>query len=201
MILSIVLSVLLFLLLKVLFNLGFIISALSSLLFYIGFNLILTKDEKTLVIDANKSSLTKGLKTIDKISEYESLIDKKEIKQNIRDICKLSTDIINVAKEKNKETSVKKFINYYLPFTLKILNEYNDLEDKKLSSRESKKFMSNVEALTEKIKSACEKTLNSLYEGDMLNTNAEIKVFEGMLKSDNLVDDNMNIKIGSGKNE
>lgn len=198
---TIILSLILFLLLKLVLKLGFIISAVSSLLLYVGLNLALTKDDKEIILDANKTSLTKGVNTIKKISEYESLIDKKEIKQNIKDICKLSTDIINVAKEKKKEASVKKFINYYLPFTLKILNEYNDLEDKKLSSRESKKFMNNVEALTEKIKLACEKTLDSLYEGDMLNTNAEIKVFEGMLKSDNLVDDNMNIKIGSGKSE
>ena len=53
--------------------------------------------------------------------------------------------------------------------------------------------MKKVEKMLDRVKEACEIQLNNMYETDLLNTNADIKVFETMLKSDGLVDDNMNI--------
>ena len=49
--------------------------------------------------------------------------------------------------------------------------------------------------MIKRVKEACEVQLNNMYETDLLNTNADIEVFETMLKTDGLVDDNMNIKV------
>ena len=92
-------------------------------------------------------------------------------------------------------------IDYYLPFTLNILTQYNTIEDQKLTSRESKEFMLKVETMLDRVKEACESQLNNMYETDLVSTNADIKVFETMLKTDGLVDDNMNIKIEEKEGE
>ena len=198
--LIIVPCIILFLLLSLGLKFSLLLSSFCSLFLYISLSLLLSKDQKQ-IIEINEQDLTKkGKELIGKISKYQSLIENDTIKKNIKQICNLSSKILDTASSKKKSSSVKKFINYYLPFTLNILEQYNEIEDKGLSSKESKSFKEKVEVLTDKIKTACENTLNSLYEGDMINTNAEIKVFEGMLKSDGLVDDNMKIKIGSGKN-
>ena len=44
-----------------------------------------------------------------------------------------------------------------------------------------------------RVKTACEAQLNNMYDLDIIDTNADIKVFETMLKTDGLVDNNMNI--------
>ena len=198
-ILGIILSLLLFLHMTLKYKLGLIFSISSALILYIAISLIFTKEPEE-ITEIEKTNLSKkGKDSIIKISKYQTLIENKTIKDNIKVICDISNKIIDTAEKGKKTNDVKKFINYYLPFTLNILNQYNEIEDKNLSSKESKEFMKKVETLTDKVKIACENTLNSLYEGVMINTNADIKVFEGMLKSDGLVDDNMKIRIGSEK--
>ena len=49
--------------------------------------------------------------------------------------------------------------------------------------------------MTEKIKNAFNEQLNNMYQTEMIDTDAEIKVFESMLKSDGFLDDiNINTK-------
>ena len=111
-------------------------------------------------------------------------------------ICKTSRRIVETIKENPKKAKqISKFVDYYLPFTLNILTQYNKIEDQKLTSKESREFLIKVETMIKRVKEACESQLNNMYETDLVNTNADIKVFETMLKTDGLVDDNMNIKI------
>ena len=44
------------------------------------------------------------------------------------------------------------------------------------------------------IEIAFDNQLNNLYNAEFIDTNAEIKVFESMLKSDGLLDENINTK-------
>ena len=86
-------------------------------------------------------------------------------------------------------------MNYYLPVTIKILSRYDDIENQKLNTKESEKFMKSVLDMTEKIKDAFNEQLNNMYQSEMIDTDAEIKVFEGMLKSDGFLDEiNLNIE-------
>ena len=76
------------------------------------------------------------------------------------------------------------FFEYYLPVTLNILTRYDEIENQKLSSEESKKFMSQTKNMMEKINNAFKNQLSNLYQSDIVDTDAEMKVFEGMLKAD-----------------
>ena len=51
------------------------------------------------------------------------------------------------------------------------------------------KFMKSVQDMTEKIKSAFNEQLNNMYKSEMIDTDAELKVFETMLKSDGFLDE------------
>ena len=55
--------------------------------------------------------------------------------------------------------------------------------------------MKRTEELISRVDVACREQLNDLYEGELINTGASIKVFEDMLKSDGLVDDDMKIRV------
>ncbi len=139
---------------------------------------------------------------IRKIQMLEKEIDDMPTRSTIKEICDLSQKILESLKENPKKVSqVRKFIDYYLPFTLNIINQYNTVEDKGLTSEDSKEFMNKAEKMIEKVKEACESQLNNMYEKDIVSTNADIKVFETMLKTDGLVDDNMNIKVEKKEGE
>lgn len=137
---------------------------------------------------------TQATGTIKSIKELEGKIENPQIQSNIAQICETSDKILVSLKEKPKKMKqVRKFVDYYLPFTLKILDQYDRVENQSLTSQESKEFMERVERMLGRVKIACEAQLNNMYDLDIIDTNADIKVFETMLKTDGLVDNNMNI--------
>ena len=81
------------------------------------------------------------------------------------------------------------FLKYYLPVTIKILTRYDEIENQKLNTPETNKFMKSVQDMMEKIKNAFNEQLNNMYQAEIIDTDAEIKVFEGMLKADGFIDE------------
>ena len=54
--------------------------------------------------------------------------------------------------------------------------------------------MKSVQEMMEKIKNAFKEQLNNMYQAEIIDTDADIKVFESMLKSDGFLDEiNLNI--------
>lgn len=139
---------------------------------------------------------SKAKSYIEKIGMINKQIDNDLIVAQVKCICDTSNKMLKSLKENPKKIKqVTKFVDYYLPFTLNILTQYNTIEDQRLTSSESREFMSKVEKMVIRVNEACEKQLNNLYEADLVNTRADIKVFETMLKADGLVDDKMNIVV------
>lgn len=160
------------------------------------------KNKSEYQVDVNQdlikyeSLITSARTNIRRLELLKEKIEDSSLRSNVTDVCDLSDKILTSLKENPKKTKqVSKFIDYYLPFTLNILTQYNKIEDQGLTSVESQEFMRKVEVMIERVKEACGQQLNNMYETDLLNTNADIKVFETMLKTDGLVDDNMNIKV------
>ena len=116
------------------------------------------------------------------------MIDKVEdekLKNNIREINDTVSKIINtIEKKPEKYKSMNNFFSYYLPVTLNILIRYDEIENQKLSSGDSKKFMLQTENMIEKINIAFKNQLSNLYQSSIVDTDAEMKVFESMLKAD-----------------
>ena len=76
------------------------------------------------------------------------------------------------------------FFNYYLPITLNILKKYDEIENQSLNSTDSSKFMKQTKDMLIKINLAFKGQLANLYQADIVDTDAEMKVFESMLKAD-----------------
>ena len=99
--------------------------------------------------------------------------------------------IETVEKKPDSYKKMNNFFNYYLPVTINILTKYDEIENQKLNTEDSKKFMESTQKMVKKINEAFKKQLSNLYQSDMIDTDAEMKVFDTMLKSDGYdVDDN-----------
>ena len=159
-----------------------------------------------LIIPSKKITI-QNTKTTEELIEYtymqlESVrsiikeIENDKIKKNFKKAC---ADIEKILKEisnkPSKAKDIKNFISYYLPVSIKILKQYDELENQGINSTDSNEFMLKVENMSEKIKQATENQLNSMYNKEIIDTNADIKVFETMLKTDGLLDNNFEIKI------
>ena len=165
-----------------------------------GAGTLIFKDRNKLDLSIDKKNLYDILKEAKEetlqISNISKKIEDKEVVENIEQICDISNKIIDtLSKNPNKLGQARNFLNYYLPVTIKILTRYDEIENQRLNTTESKEFMESVKKMTEKIKNAFNEQLNNMYQTEMIDTDAEIKVFESMLKSDGFLDDiNINTK-------
>ena len=172
--------------------------AISALAY--GAGTLIFKDRNKLDLSIDKKNLYDILKEAKEetlqISNISKQIEDKEVVENIEQICDISNKIIDtLSKNPNKLGQARNFLNYYLPVTIKILTRYDEIENQRLNTTESKEFMESVKKMTEKIKNAFNEQLNNMYQTEMIDTDAEIKVFESMLKSDGFLDDiNINTK-------
>ena len=123
-------------------------------------------------------------------------IDKIELQNDIKDINKTIEKILKtLKKKKSKIKNINNFATYYLPVTLKILIKYDEVENLKLDSPNSKEFMATVEDKIKMIKTSFQSQLESLYTDDFDDVEAELNVLETMLKSDGFNDlDDFNLR-------
>lgn len=136
------------------------------------------------------------------ILEMESKLESTDLKKNIKEINQTVNKIIaTIEKKPEKYKKMGNFFEYYLPVTLKILEKYDDIENQRLSSIDSKKFMKQTENMIEKINSAFKNQLSNLYQADIVDTDAEMKVFNSMLKADGYDTENDFIKIEKEKED
>ena len=131
----------------------------------------------------------------------ENQVESADLKKNIREIYDSVSKIIStIEKKPDKYDKMNNFFNYYLPVTLSILNRYDEIENQRLVTEDGKNFMKQAEEMIKKINNAFKNQLSNLYQSDMVDTDAEMKVFETMLKADGY-DMNEDFKINKEKGE
>lgn len=116
-------------------------------------------------------------------------IDDEQVKNNLKEIHETTSKIINVITKNNgKGKNVNKFFDYYLPVLVKIVSRYDEIENQRLTSSDSKKFMKSTANMIEEANDAFKKILASLYQEEIVDADAEMKVFDQMLKADGFND-------------
>ena len=124
------------------------------------------------------------------INSFKLKIEDEELTGYIDEIYDTVNKIIEtIEKKPEKYKKSNNFFNYYLPVTLNILNKYDEIENQRLVSDESKKFMKSTKNMMKKINEAYKKQLSNLYQSDIIDSDAELKVLESILKSDGYNED------------
>ena len=120
-------------------------------------------------------------------------IDDEEVQQYLKSINNTTSKIIStVAKNKKKIKQTQKFWTYYLPITVGILEKYDEIENQRLSSKDAKEYFEKSKETLEEIDVSFKKILNNLYESDIENATADMKVLNTILKSDGFSDIKIN---------
>lgn len=157
-------------------------------------NLLLSDSPNKSTNNSNQSFydlLNNGKKNNAKIYEVMNKIEDKELVQNIEEIHDTSAKIIDeVSKSPSKLDKAQNFFNYYLPTTLKLLITYDNIENQNLNTDEIKETMENTKQMIIKINASLKIQLSNLFQSEIIDTDAEIKVFESMLKSEGINTEN-----------
>lgn len=160
-----------------------------------GAGVLLFNDKQKIDITSNitiedKQALKNAKDLVIKMQKIINQLEDPKLVEDAKKICNTSNKIIEAAQNNPKKIkNIRNFLNYYLPVTIKILERYDEIENQKLNTDSAKKFMNSVESMVNKIKNAFEEQLSNIYQTEMVDTDAELKVFESMLKSDGFLDE------------
>lgn len=91
-----------------------------------------------------------------------------------------------VRDDPDKLPQIRKFMDYYLPTTLKLLNAYDRMSGAGVSGENIGGTMTRVEDALKTIVKAFEKQLDGLYGADALDISADIQVMETLLAREGL---------------
>ena len=91
-----------------------------------------------------------------------------------------------VVAEPSKQPQIRKFMNYYLPTTLKLLNAYDRMDSTGVSGANIDGTKGKIEDMLETICTAFDKQLDSLYGAEALDISTDITVMEQMLAREGL---------------
>ncbi len=121
----------------------------------------------------------------------DSILDEK-VSSQIEHLEDVTEKIVDCIVEKpRKRSQVKKFFNYYLPTTLKLLNSYDRMDEVGISGANIDGTKGSIEALLDTALAAFDKELDALYGDEAIDVTSDIKVMESMLAQDGLMDDDI----------
>ena len=94
-----------------------------------------------------------------------------------------------VALKPEKAQQVRKFMNYYLPTTAKLMQHYFTLREMGGTGEHVQKALADIRNSIAMIADAFEKQLDNLYRAEAMDVSSDIDVMEAMIAADGLTDD------------
>ena len=131
-----------------------------------------------------------GKKAIAEMKRLDDNIADPTISAQIVRLQELSGKIFaQVEQNPEKLPQIRKFMNYYLPTTLKILNAYDRMGEQGVAGENISSTMHKVEGMMATIITAFEKQLDNLFGAEAMDISTDMVVLENMMAREGLTDD------------
>ena len=134
-----------------------------------------------------QSVIDQGKRAIADIRRLNDEIPDERISAQIDLIERLTAQIFDcVRKNPKKLSQIRQFLNYYLPTTIKLMEQYVTLQNQSLKTENITEGMQKIEDLLDKVIIAFQRQLDALFEADVVDITADIRVMEQMMASEGL---------------
>ena len=134
-----------------------------------------------------QSVIYQGKRAIADIRRLNDEIPDERISAQIDLIERLTAQIFDcVRKNPKKLSQLRQFLNYYLPPTIKLMEQYVTLQNQSLKTENITEGMQKIEDLLDKVIIAFQRQLDALFEADVVDITADIRVMEQMMASEGL---------------
>lgn len=99
--------------------------------------------------------------------------------------------IAHVVEHPRKLPQIRKFLNYYLPTTLKLLNAYDRMDAAGISGANIDGTMGKIETMMDTVATAFDRQLDALFGDEALDISTDITVMENMLAREGLAGESL----------
>lgn len=131
--------------------------------------------------------IKKGMDYLRQIKEANENIKSESMCSKIVQVEDVTSKIFDVVKhDPSKLIQIQKFMDYYIPTTLKLLNSYHILEEQGIDRENITTTMESIESTMSTVVVAFENQLDSLFEDEAIDISTDITVLENMLVQEGL---------------
>lgn len=117
---------------------------------------------------------------------YMSIKD-TEVRGKINELMRITDKFVQDAIDDPADIpQIKKFMNYYLPTTIKLLNSYDRMSAQEIEGENLNKSMASINSMLDTAIEAYKKRLDSLFEDQALDIETDIDVLNRMLEREGL---------------
>ena len=131
----------------------------------------------------------KGQDLLDQIAEANAAIEDQRLSKQMDELSRLVREIFRTVADKPKKApQIRRFMDYYLPTTLKMLSSWQRMDERSVTGEEAMKVRRQIYEAMDVVVAACDKQLNHLYQDDYLDISTDIDVLQQMLRRDGLTE-------------
>ncbi len=129
--------------------------------------------------------IIKGQEMLKTIQSENAMIPDQTLSAQMETLAEKCRQIFQTVSEApSKAPQVRKFMNYYLPTTLKMLANYRTMQQRGVSYQEMAQARDTAVRGMNMVLTACQKQIDNLHKENMLDISTDIDVMEQMLKRD-----------------
>ena len=123
---------------------------------------------------------------LQQIRDINAQIPDPVMTEKIESIENITRDIFKaIERDPSKRRKADRFMSYFLPTTLKLLDSYKNLQDASVEGENISGSKQSIELAMDTIVDGFKKQLDDLYKSDAFNIDAEIDAMTKMMNSDN----------------
>lgn len=144
--------------------------------------------------------LLRGQQMLYQIRRENERLPDPVISGQIDEIESISNQIFRIVIEQpEKADQIRRFMDYYLPTTLKMLSAYRRMEENNATGEQAQKTQERIRQSLDTVIGAFRKQLNQLFEEEAIDIATDIDVMETMLRQDGLIDSGLKVRTSTGE--
>lgn len=144
-------------------------------------------DEQPPVREPEDPLLQERQRALSELRRLNDNIQDEKISAQISHMEEVTGKIFDlVAQDRSKLSQIRRFLNYYLPTTLKLLNAYDRMDQAGVEGANIDGTMGKIGAMLDQICTAFDRQLDALFAHEALDISTDITVLEQMLAREGL---------------
>jgi len=137
--------------------------------------------------EARMAAATEYERYVERIRQADIDIDDEVMSEKIRQMQNITQAIFSeVELHPEKKPQIERFMNYYLPTTLKLLDSYARIEEQGVSGENTAKAKADIERIADTLVEGYRKQLDTLYQAEAVDIAGDVSVIESMMRRDGL---------------
>lgn len=142
-----------------------------------------------------KITVEEGNEYIRRIREINDDIPGEDISNKLYRLERVCKEIFDhIEDNPEKLPDIRKFMSYYLPTTLKLVQTYHEFSDQPVQGENITNAKKEIEEMLDNINKAFEKMFDKLFEDDAMDISTDISVMSTMLAQEGLLEDGIRVK-------